>query len=265
MFGPTTINIAPAVSRKTVKSITAGLHLSIIAIGLVVIGLASTAHAGPITTPTGLSPGDQYRLAFVTSTTRDATSSDIADYNAFVTNVANTQAALAALGTTWKAIAATATTGARDNTNTNFSSSLGVGVPIFLLDGSTRIATNYLDLWNGSIGSPLQITEAGTQLPLSFVWTGSMSNGVIAPTWRGLGVTFGPAVGNTGYSDVYWIFQQTQSTWFYSDDTYSLYALSGLLTAASVPGGPSIPEPATLALFGFGLVGLGLMRRRKAA
>ncbi|MDC0935468.1 hypothetical protein OAS39_04205 [Pirellulales bacterium] len=36
------------------------------------------ASAAPITVPTDLGVGDKYRLAFVTSTTRDATSIDIA-------------------------------------------------------------------------------------------------------------------------------------------------------------------------------------------
>ena len=40
-------------------------------------------HAGP-TVPVGLLPGEVYHLAFVTSGTRDASSSAIADYNLFV-------------------------------------------------------------------------------------------------------------------------------------------------------------------------------------
>ena len=38
--------------------------------------------------PAGLGPGDQFRLLFVSSTTRDATSSDIADYDAHVQSAA---------------------------------------------------------------------------------------------------------------------------------------------------------------------------------
>jgi hypothetical protein len=56
-------------------------------VGLVVI--ATPVAADPIVEPTGLNPGDPYRLAFVTSTTGVATSKDIAFYNNFVTNVAN--------------------------------------------------------------------------------------------------------------------------------------------------------------------------------
>ena len=63
-------------------------------------GLTTTgAMAAPVTAPTSLNVGDQYRLVFVTSAVRDATSTNIADYNAFVSGVANGQAELAALGT----------------------------------------------------------------------------------------------------------------------------------------------------------------------
>src|SRR5215471_8873092 len=83
------------------------------------LSVAGEGRAAPITVPPSLSPGDQYRLVFVTSTRRTATSSSIGDYNLFVTNAANTVPELAALGTTWTAIASTATVDARDNTLTN--------------------------------------------------------------------------------------------------------------------------------------------------
>ena len=66
---------------------TAGRLLTIVAVML--LGLATENLAAPITLPTGLNPGDQYRLGFVSSTTRDATSQNIADYNDFVTATAN--------------------------------------------------------------------------------------------------------------------------------------------------------------------------------
>src|SRR5262245_19190294 len=104
--------------------------------------IASSASGIPITAPTGLNPGDLYRLAFVTSTTRSAYSSNIDDYNTFVTNVANTVPELASLGTTWKAIGSTATVDARDNTGTNPVPD-GVGVPIFLLNDTLLAADNF--------------------------------------------------------------------------------------------------------------------------
>lgn len=53
------------------------------------LSTGSLAQALPILTPTGLSPGDTYQLAFVTSTVIDATSSDIAVYNTHVQSAAD--------------------------------------------------------------------------------------------------------------------------------------------------------------------------------
>src|SRR5690242_18076131 len=99
------------------------------------VATAARTDAALITVPPSLSVGDQYRLVFVTSTARNATSTNIADYNTFVTNTANGVAELVSLGTTWKVIGSTSSVSARDNTGTNPSST---GVPIYRLDG-TRI------------------------------------------------------------------------------------------------------------------------------
>jgi hypothetical protein len=136
----------------------------------------TAALADPITVPPCLHPGEQYRLAFVTSTVRDATSPNIADYNAFVTAAANSVPELAALGTTWKAIGSTSTVDARDNTGTNPNSS--VGLPIYRLDGGLIASTNQF-LWEIGLRIPLDITEAGPLAPPmdGQVLTGTYSNG----------------------------------------------------------------------------------------
>jgi len=77
--------------------------------------LAGASHAAAIVVPTGLNPGATYRIIFVTSTMRDGSSGNIADYNSFVTDAANLDAGLAGLGTTWTALASTATVNALDN------------------------------------------------------------------------------------------------------------------------------------------------------
>jgi hypothetical protein len=139
-----------------------------------------TTSAQPITIPTGLNPGDQYRLAFVTSATRDATSPNIADYNAFVTTDANSVPQLAALGTTWSAIASTASVDARDNTSTSPLIDY-VGAPIYTL-ANTLIAPFNAALWFNDILVPLNITEAGTPRPGAIqVWTGSLPGGIGYP------------------------------------------------------------------------------------
>ena len=52
------------------------------------LGTAGAAQAALVVVPPGLAPGAQYRLVFMTDGTRDATSTDINDYNTFVTNQA---------------------------------------------------------------------------------------------------------------------------------------------------------------------------------
>ncbi len=71
------------------------------------MGIASLAQASGVTVPPGLSPGDTYRLVFFTGDTTTATSTNIADYNAFVTAEADSVVALADLGAIWTVLAST--------------------------------------------------------------------------------------------------------------------------------------------------------------
>ena len=96
-------------------------------------------------TPTGLAVGDQFRLLFLSSTKRDALSSDIADYNTFVQGrAAAGHADIQAYSGGFGAIGCTAAVDARDNTSTT-----GTGVPIYWLDG-TKVADDYADFYDGS-------------------------------------------------------------------------------------------------------------------
>jgi len=213
-------------------------------VAIALISAVSEGRAAPITVPTGLNPGDQYRLAFVTSTTRDATSSNIADYNAFVTSAANAVPELLALGTTWTAIASTSAVDARDNTNT----SAGVGFSIYLLDDS-KLADNYSDLWDGSIDTPFRIMEDGTPTSIVSVWSGTGNSNGTASLFE-LGSSFGSAYsGNSNsYSDSsgLWILGGA----FGSTTTERpLYAISDILVV--------VPEPNTALLLAMGLAGLG--------
>jgi hypothetical protein len=121
--------------------------------------------------------GDQYRFAFHTSATITAVSADIATYNTWVQGLANTSTAYnitADDGVTWKAIGSTATVDARDNTSTN--PTVETGCAIFLLDGSTLVANNYADLWDGEIQHIINLTEQGTEWAY-WPWTGTEIDG----------------------------------------------------------------------------------------
>jgi len=219
---------------------------------------ATASLSAPITIPAGLNPGDQYRLAFVTSTTRDGTSANIADYNAFVTAAANSQTGLATLGTTWMAIASTGTVNARDNTGTNPFSD-GSGFPIYLLDAaSTKIADDNADLWDGSIAAPFATSEAGIEIASRrHAWTGTRADGT-SDGIAYLGSPFGSVpLGRTFETSSSWVMEPTSVD---TTSLYRLYAISGVLTVAPVE---QVAEPGAIGVLALGLIGLGFARRRK--
>ena len=208
--------------------------------------VSATSNAAPVTVPPGLNLGDQYRLAFVTSQTRNGTSSNIADYNTFVTNSANGVPELAALGTTWKAIGSTSTVDARDNTGTN---PLSTGVPIYRLDG-IRIANNNPDLWDSFLANPISTDQTGATR-LTRPYTGTLASGTHTAT-SALGRS-NVEIGDSGYVSLTWIGGIDDSAVF----PHSLYGMSGVLTVVTV-----VPEPSTTFLLGIGAISLLGYRKR---
>jgi hypothetical protein len=92
-------------------------------------GTGGWCEAGIVlTTPTGLSAGDTFRVVFVTDGTTTALSSNIADYNSFV----NAQAGGATYNgsvVSWAAIGSTSTVNAIDNVGIS-------SAPVYLADGT---------------------------------------------------------------------------------------------------------------------------------
>ena len=99
--------------------------------------------------PTGLAVGDQFRLLFLSSTKRDGSSSDIADYHAFIqTRAAAGHADIRTYSTGFRALGCTADTDARDTTYTTYTST-DKGVPIYWLNGA-KAADQYEDFYDGT-------------------------------------------------------------------------------------------------------------------
>ena len=225
-------------------------------LALLISGVFATtmaSQAAVITMPSGLSHGDQYRIVFVTSTTIQATSSDISTYNAHVTAAAALNPDLAVIEgtveqtTTWTAIGSTDSVNARDNTSTTGA---GTGIGIYLLN-DTAIATSYTDLWDGTIANLFNVDEQGDSGPYanSQVWTGTNGDGSTGADPLG---TATPEFGKTNLTGTNtWINRLSGASWP-NTDTYHLFAISGILT---------VPEPSSTALLGLG--GLALMLRRK--
>lgn len=182
--------------------------------------------------PPGLEDGDQYRLFFMTSGERDATSTDIEDYNAFVQSHADSSPELAALGLNWKAVVSTPTVAARDNTGTNPELD-GKGVPIYLVNG-TPFEGNNFGLWGDKGRTQVHITELGEAFPFEnperpediLVWSGSFPDGTIGGA-EALG-TDEPIVGYaTGGGSL--VFFNS------ADDAPELYHLLAMSSALTVP------------------------------
>lgn len=221
---------------------------------------ASSVPAGAdliIATPSGLNPGDQFRIVFLTVGTTQATSSDIGYYNTFVSNDAVTQAGgtgnnVVYGGTTltWTAIASTNSVSAISNIGS-------FGVPVYLASG-TRITPSDTGsgLWSGSLLAPINEFLTAPFFFNTSVWTGTLPNGTGAGSFTlGSGSEFGSTPGLSNKSNSEWV--ETGAT--PSNFSSNMYGISHVLTA--------VPEPSACAmgLAGIACGGFSMWRRRKRA
>ena len=95
--------------------------------------------------PTGLGPGDSFRLIFIGTSNTNASSSDIDVYNTFVQDLveASGHEDIKALSGTFRMLGSTEDVDARDNTGTT-----GTGVRIYWLGGA-QVADDYGDFYDG--------------------------------------------------------------------------------------------------------------------
>ena len=120
--------------------------------------------------PEGIGPGDSFRLLFVTSASRDASSSNIGDYNAHVQSAAGSNDSLEFFKGQFRALISTSAVDAKENTGTT-----GTGVPIHWLGGD-KVADDYADLYDKSWDSVSGKTESGSSYT-GLVWTGGNKMG----------------------------------------------------------------------------------------
>jgi hypothetical protein len=228
--------------------------LSVLSIFALAAIAAGTASAGSIATPTGLDPGNQFRIVFVTTTTTPATSSDLSTYDSVVSSDA-TGYTYGGNSPIWKAIVSNVTTDARDHIGL-LSTSL---IPLYTVDG-TKVSTG--NLWSGELISPIGKRIDGQQVS-DGVWTGTIWNTGTA-MWREdppMRHQMGDLVGQTA---VFGLSYGLGADWANANlniNTASmrLYGISEVLT---VPA--SVPEPSTVMLVGLGgLAALGYSFNRK--
>jgi hypothetical protein len=227
------------------------LQLGIVCAGVALATLGtSAAQAALVVVPPGLNPGDQYRLVFVTDGKRDATSTNINDYNNFVTSQVTGSALATALTTagfnlgtiTWKAIGSTSATSAKVNTGTDGSQP---DVPIYLIDGN-RVANNNADLWDGSILTGIDRTPQES-VGFFFVWSGTSDDGTVGGALGSNVATVGVAGAFLGSA---WINESGKV----GSEEYRFYGISTVLTVPT----PAVTVPEPSSLLGFITLG-GLM------
>jgi len=198
------------------------------------LGVLDVSGTNPAT-GTAWAAGDQYRLAFITSAPHNAMSTDIADYNAFVQGLADD----ADLGdAVWYVIGSTDEVDARDNTSTN--PTVETGSPVLLVDGTTIVANNNADLWDGEIAHIINQTEAGATYQ-SWPLTGTVLDGTAAPGDFGpLGRNIsGNVTQGNGSSTTQWIWR----TWTgkpAATNNLPMYAMSETLVV--IDDDPAMPS-----------------------
>lgn len=230
-------------------------RLTIVAFMLFVVSALakSTGAAAPILVPPGLNPGDRYQLVFVTAGTRDALSSNISDYNAFVNADANQfhigpdDFSGSGFPIRWQAIVSVFGTNAKENARQT--------APVYNLGGDF-VANGGLTtfLYQPPLASPVKWSPDGSAVD-RLVFTGTNFTGIAStfPAGTGSNVT----AGNSGDVGETWLTLGFGSAGAKPPATpLSLYALSETLT---VP----VPEPASVVLFGVGAAGGGVSVGRR--
>ena len=136
--------------------------------------------------PSGLGPGDSFRLLFLTSTKRSATSSDIGHYIAFVHERANNgHSAIQPYGADFRPVISTENPGIDARAVISYfydQSSDGPGrVPVYWINGA-KVADDSADFFDNSWDSHDPRDERGWAVQGSLdskrAWTGSRSYGV---------------------------------------------------------------------------------------
>ena len=147
--------------------------------------------------PSGLGAGDRFRLIFLSSTTRDGSSSDIGAYNTFIQDLAAAgHTHVQPYSSTFRVVGSTADVDARDNTSTTYTSA-DKGVAIYWLNGA-KVADEYEDFYDGGWDEETNAKdESGADRSISGPalqpFTGSNHNGTEAlsgQTSNALGADF---------------------------------------------------------------------------
>ena len=191
--------------------------------------------------PSGLGPGDEFRLLFLSSTKRNASPDGIGTYNTFIQNAAAAgHADIQAYKSDFKVVGCTVNKDATVNTETR---STDTDAPIYWLGGN-KVADNYADFYDGSWADEANDkNQAGSNGPntsqaANYPFTGCDHDGTEAfdssNNSRALGRSAGISVGRPN-SSVSGTGPLTSSYGGASHEDRPFYGLSPLFAVAVVP------------------------------
>jgi len=210
-------------------------------------GLVGRAEAGGIalSTPAGLTPGDTFRLVFITDDFMSGSSSNIADYNNFVNSEAGGATYNGSI-ISWVAIGSTSSVNAINNVGQSAS-------PVYLADGTlVTSSTTGTGLWSGSLQNPIDEDLSGSLHKFLAVLTGTTTSGVASSD--PLGNFSSITIGDSGETNKDWV-QGVAIPSFLSE---RMYGISQVLTV--------VPEPSSFVLAGTAIIGIsifGSSRKRR--
>ncbi|QOV92184.1 PEP-CTERM sorting domain-containing protein [Humisphaera borealis] len=215
-------------------------------------GTAANAAVLPLPETLGLTNGEQYQFVFVTNSTTFGSSASLSTYNNFVQTAANNASIGTSVGLTWKAIVSVGSGSSNAASNAPASAT----VKVYRIDGVQVANGGTNPFYSGSANhlAAINVTELGTTVNRN-VWTGGNANGSESGSGL-LGTAANPIY---GYSGGTLAANGDPNSWsrignIDSGNPYSLYALSGVLTA---------PEPSSLMVAGLMLTALAGRRRRR--
>ncbi len=187
--------------------------------------------APTVLVPTGLNPGDQFYVMFMSSTTT-AGNKTVDQYNTLVNTDANAQSIGPTDGLTWFALMNHVDVMATPTEQTLSLFAANTAAPVYTTAGG-KIASNRADLFDGEIGTAISFEADGVTKPANTVWTGSnIAGGANFPLGYSAGATDPAGEGRSVAVDGTWI-ENIGSGFDRSYINSRIYAVSPLLV---VPG-----------------------------
>jgi hypothetical protein len=236
------------------------MHKSILASLLAAaVALPATPLMATVILPTGLTPGSQYQLIFVTADTHDAVNPSVGAYNPF----AASEAAIGVpfglpSGLTWNAVVSTVSVSANSNAP-SFA-----GIPVYDTHGDlVAFSSTSAGLYLLPLSHAPDFTQRGDFLQTN-VWTGGAATSpALPPTPQPIGTPFSFDLTKT--VEAFGLSTEVGFRWLYADNSTDYSGPPGVTTspvldsiyALSTPITVPAPEPATITLMGSALLLMG--------